>query len=103
MTLPAIGCVTEGVCSARRDMQPSNTGNVPLNETNKTWQRPVPRPQNVAVVSGFKFERYHVLHSAAAPKLSSAILRTRESWSRTRPNIMLRLPSFVAQLVKVVL
>jgi DNA-binding protein H-NS len=38
MTLPAIGCVTDGVFSARHDTQPSNAGNVPLNETKKTWQ-----------------------------------------------------------------
>jgi hypothetical protein len=38
MTLPAICCVTEGVCSARHDTQHSNAGNVPLDETKKTWQ-----------------------------------------------------------------
>jgi DNA-binding protein H-NS len=30
--------VTEGVCSARQDTQHSNAGNVPLDETKKTWQ-----------------------------------------------------------------
>jgi len=38
MTLPAICCVTEGVCSARHDTQHSNAGNVPLDELKKTFQ-----------------------------------------------------------------
>jgi hypothetical protein len=38
MTLPAICCVTEGVCSARQDTQHSNAGNVPLGETKKTFK-----------------------------------------------------------------
>ena len=45
---------------ARHDTFPSNAGYVPLNKTNKTWQRPRPvlRPQHVAAVACFKPARY---------------------------------------------
>jgi hypothetical protein len=83
MTLPAICCVTEGVCSARQDTQHSDAGNVPLDELKKTFkgQGRASRPTHNAGCCLLCLRRYfNVFFSTAALQFVFFLFLAAPSW-----------------------